>query len=60
MRSIGASITIEKDTVVIEGIQSLPQTPLQVDCNESGSTLRFCTVVYVIGSAHYFWAEIGC
>ena len=41
MRALGASITMEKDTVVIEGIQSLPQKPLQVDCNESGSTLRF-------------------
>ena len=62
MRALGASITMEKDTVVIEGIQSLPQTPLQVDCNESGSTLRFfiplfAATVYVIGSAHYFFGQ---
>ena len=27
MRALGASITMDQETVVIEGIQSLPQTP---------------------------------
>lgn len=48
MRALGASITMEKDTVVIEGIQSLPQKPLQVDCNESGSTLRFFVPLFTL------------
>ncbi len=61
MRALGASITMEKDTVVIEGIQSLPQTPLQVDCNESGSTLRFFVPLFTLsGQPITFWAEIGC
>ena len=48
MRALGASTTMEKDTVVIEGIQSLPQKPLQVDCNESGSTLRFFVPLFTL------------
>ena len=48
MRALGASIMMEKDTVVIEGIQSLPQKPLQVDCNESGSTLRFFVPLFTL------------
>lgn len=48
MRALGAAITMEKNTVVIEGIQSLPQTPLQVDCNESGSTLRFFVPLFTL------------
>ena len=33
---------------MIEGIQSLPQKPLQVDCNESGSTLRFFVPLFTL------------
>ncbi len=48
MRALGASIVTEKDSVTVQGIQSLPQTPLQVDCNESGSTLRFFVPLFTL------------
>ena len=48
MQQLGANIFMEKDYVVIEGINSLPQQPLQVDCNESGSTLRFFIPLFTL------------
>ena len=42
METLGANITKGKDYVVVEGISSLKQKEkLTIDCQESGSTLRF-------------------
>lgn len=42
MRSLGARIDVHGDVVEIQGINCIEQNkPLQVVCNESGSTLRF-------------------
>lgn len=44
MRAIGATITIHENTLIIDGIDLKKQTfeePINIDCGESGSTLRF-------------------
>lgn len=40
MRALGADITFENNTAVINGIENAPQKAV-LDCCESGSTLRF-------------------
>lgn len=40
MRNLGAQIDFSDDTAVINGIGNAPETA-SLDCNESGSTLRF-------------------
>ena len=40
MRNLGAQIDFSGDTAVINGIGNVPETA-SLDCNESGSTLRF-------------------
>ncbi len=40
LKSLGAEITIEGNTATVNGINSIPQSAT-IDCNESGSTLRF-------------------
>ncbi len=41
METFGAHITKSENSVRVCGIKSAPQSELFVDCNESGSTLRF-------------------
>lgn len=42
MEALGAVIRQEgDDTLIITGTTSIPSKPLTIDCNESGSTLRF-------------------
>lgn len=40
MRALGASISVQGDTAVINGIEKAPEKAV-IDCCESGSTLRF-------------------
>ena len=40
MRALGAEISFEADTAVIEGISKIPDKAV-LNCNESGSTMRF-------------------
>ncbi|WP_348245051.1 hypothetical protein, partial [Salmonella enterica] len=40
MRALGAEISFEGGTAVIEGIEKTPDKAV-LDCRESGSTLRF-------------------
>lgn len=48
MRALGAEITAQGDTLTVRGIggRELPRGEALVDCNESGSTLRFCIPVF--------------
>ncbi len=41
LEALGAKIVRQGTTVTVQGIREVPQTPLQLDCRESGSTLRF-------------------
>lgn len=41
VRALGASVTIHQDTLIIEGGTLMAQNSCIIDCNESGSTLRF-------------------
>ena len=40
LKSLGAQITVEGNTAMVKGINNIPQSAT-IDCNESGSTLRF-------------------
>ena len=40
MTALGATFNIEKDTIIVHGISEIP-IKADIDCNESGSTLRF-------------------
>lgn len=40
MSALGASFSVHGDTIVVEGIE-VPTSKADIDCNESGSTLRF-------------------
>ncbi len=48
MRALGAQIIEQPDAVIVDGIASLPQSPLTVDCGESGSTLRFFVPLFTL------------
>lgn len=42
MSALGASFRIvDQNTVIVKGIGNIPDTTADIDCNESGSTLRF-------------------
>ncbi|WP_378956080.1 3-phosphoshikimate 1-carboxyvinyltransferase [Pelosinus sp. sgz500959] len=41
MEALGAVIHQENDTLIITGTNCIQSTPLEIACNESGSTLRF-------------------
>lgn len=41
MKTMGANIKINDNQLIIEGIKELTLTSATIDCNESGSTLRF-------------------
>lgn len=41
MRAFGAKIEIEKNKLIIDGIKDFKKRDRLIDCNESGSTLRF-------------------
>ncbi len=40
MKALGADISVEGDTVTVKGIEQPPEKAV-IDCNESGSTMRF-------------------
>lgn len=40
MKALGAEITLEGDTATVKGIEKPPKKAV-IDCNESGSTMRF-------------------
>ncbi len=46
MQSAGATIQFQDNNILVEGISSHPTAPLQCDCSESGSTLRFLVPVF--------------
>ncbi len=50
MQQLGATIIMEQNNVIIEGIHSFPQHPIKVDCNESGSTLRFFVPLFTLSN----------
>lgn len=56
MRAIGATITQEAHTLVIDGVDITKQTfetPVTIDCAESGSTLRFIIPILASMQGHY-------
>lgn len=47
MKSLGATVTQQENHLIIEAIGSVnAESPLVVDCNESGSTLRFFIPIF--------------
>lgn len=47
MKKLGAKISKEKDSLIVEGIKNFSQlTNSIIDCNESGSTLRFFIPIF--------------
>ena len=49
MKSLGANIKVEKDKLIINGENILKDSNYKViDCNESGSTLRFLVPISLI------------
>ncbi|MEG0692378.1 MAG: 3-phosphoshikimate 1-carboxyvinyltransferase [Oscillospiraceae bacterium] len=59
MRALGAKITEYENYVVIEGIGEIKaNTPLWIDCNESGSTLRFFIPIFSLCNQKVtFWGQ---
>ena len=50
MKSLGANIKVEKDKLIINGENILKDSNYKfIDCNESGSTLRFLVPISLIG-----------
>lgn len=48
-QQLGASITCQKEDVVVEGgVKQNQEKPVVVDCGESGSTLRFLVPVFAV------------
>jgi 3-phosphoshikimate 1-carboxyvinyltransferase len=41
VRALGAFVTVHQDKLIIEGCKLTPKDDCIIDCNESGSTLRF-------------------
>ncbi|MEW8955241.1 3-phosphoshikimate 1-carboxyvinyltransferase [Clostridium sp.] len=48
MKSMGAIINIKDKTVMIQGINTFEKKDITIDCNESGSTLRFLVPISII------------
>ena len=46
LEQIGATFKIKKDIVIVKGVKSIKQPHRAVDCNESGSTLRFLIPIF--------------
>lgn len=47
MKKLGAKISKDKDSLIVEGIENFSQlTNSIIDCNESGSTLRFFIPIF--------------
>lgn len=56
MRAIGAKITEDGNTLLIEGVDMNTQTfetPITIDCAESGSTLRFIIPILAAMKGYY-------
>ena len=51
-KTLGASITFEDNTLFIEGIDFNNVEPCEIDCNESGSTLRFLIPILSVLNKH--------
>lgn len=47
MKRLGASLCAEGDALIIEGIDAPQKDAVTIDCNESGSTLRFILPIAV-------------
>ncbi len=45
MRALGAKITQVEDRLVVQGISQKVQSDIEINCIESGSTLRFLTMI---------------
>lgn len=57
LKSLGAEVTINGTTAIVKGISNIPQTAL-IDCNESGSTLRFLIpIVTALGVSTTFLGQ---
>ena len=48
MSALGAHFEVDGSTVTVEGISSVPAGKCSIDCNESGSTLRFVIPVAAV------------
>ena len=65
MKQLGAEITADGDTLTINGIGSLAALQRNVgnhtviDCNESGSTLRFLIPVFALSDKHCIFTGKG-
>ena len=51
-KALGASITFSNNTLFIEGIDFNNIEPSEIDCNESGSTLRFLIPILSVLNKH--------
>ena len=55
MSALGAQFAVDGSTVTVRGISSVPTGKCSIDCNESGSTLRFVIpVAAVLGAESEF------
>ena len=45
IKALGANVTVEDDRIISHGFQKVEPSPRQIDCGESGATLRFLTAV---------------
>ena len=48
MRAMGANIEVNDRSVIVQGINSFMDKDITIDCNESGSTLRFLIPISIV------------
>lgn len=59
LKALGASITRQGDVLAVQGCDPRRHAPAVVDCEESGSTLRFLIPVFALGAEETLFTGKG-